>query len=246
MTILAKSACLALSAWSFFMAAKSPKSSRTVDRTKEDKVLDENWLKNVGVLRFPFIVSSVGVFEAGAYIFMISRTGASLLGTNTALQQMSVLKPWQIGATAVCFAGYLGRKWCYLALDHFFTFELTIRSEHKLIGHGPYRFLRHPSYTASIVNGISFYALVWHEGLYEVLASYLGRALSWALESNIVVPNTILGIPGGLWVTALYTYFITSIFVFRVPKEEEMLSRHFGKEWDLYAAKRWRLIPFIY
>jgi len=41
-----------------------------------------------------------------------------------------------------------------------------------------------------------------------------------------------------LWAIAL---------VFRVANEEQSLKEHFGvAEWNKYASKRWRFVPFIY
>src|SRR5882762_4123456 len=43
------------------------------------------------------------------------------------------------------------RLWCYRTLARLFTFELTIRNDHKLVTSGPYSYARHPSYTALIM-----------------------------------------------------------------------------------------------
>ncbi|CAF3798966.1 unnamed protein product [Rotaria sordida] len=46
--------------------------------------------------------------------------------------------------------GGCGRIWCYKILGTYFTFEITIRNNHKLIKSGPYAYVRHPSYTTWI------------------------------------------------------------------------------------------------
>ena len=46
------------------------------------------------------------------------------------------------------FAGGLAlRQWSITVLGRFFTIDVAIHGEHRLIEDGPYRFLRHPSYT---------------------------------------------------------------------------------------------------
>jgi protein-S-isoprenylcysteine O-methyltransferase Ste14 len=43
------------------------------------------------------------------------------------------------------------RIWSYISLGPFFTFNLGIRENHKLIKSGPYKYLIHPSYTGQLV-----------------------------------------------------------------------------------------------
>ena len=48
-------------------------------------------------------------------------------------------------------AGWFLRFWAMRELGRLFTFEIGIRSEHVLIQSGPYRWLRHPSYTGFLL-----------------------------------------------------------------------------------------------
>jgi protein-S-isoprenylcysteine O-methyltransferase len=74
-----------------------------------------------------------------------------------------VLRPYTPIADAwrwlgfACWALGLGlRRWAIAALGRFFTVDVSIHGEHQLIQNGPYRWLRHPSYTgfAMILAGI--------------------------------------------------------------------------------------------
>ena len=53
--------------------------------------------------------------------------------------------------TIVFMAGLLLRVWAIRILGRFFTFEIGIRKEHALIQEGPYKLLRHPSYTGYLL-----------------------------------------------------------------------------------------------
>jgi protein-S-isoprenylcysteine O-methyltransferase len=53
-------------------------------------------------------------------------------------------------------AGMAIRAQAILTLRHFFTVDVTIFDDHRLIRAGPYRYLRHPSYTGAL---LSFYGL---------------------------------------------------------------------------------------
>lgn len=41
------------------------------------------------------------------------------------------------------------RLWAMRTLGEYFTFQVMIREDHKLISHGPYKYLMHPSYTGA-------------------------------------------------------------------------------------------------
>jgi protein-S-isoprenylcysteine O-methyltransferase Ste14 len=51
-------------------------------------------------------------------------------------------------------AGWLGlllRWWCFVALGRYFTVVLKTASDQMVVERGPYRFLRHPSYTGLLL-----------------------------------------------------------------------------------------------
>lgn len=64
-----------------------------------------------------------------------------------------------VGTFLATIGGYI--RWaCYNALGHLFTFEMSIRGDHRLITGGPYAWVRHPGYTGvlSTFMGLGF----WH------------------------------------------------------------------------------------
>jgi protein-S-isoprenylcysteine O-methyltransferase len=48
------------------------------------------------------------------------------------------------------------RAWSIWTLGRFFTVQVAIASDHKLIENGPYRLLRHPSYTGSLMMFVGY------------------------------------------------------------------------------------------
>ena len=69
-------------------------------------------------------------------------------------------------------AGLILRWWAVVTLGRFFTVDVTIEKDHELVERGPFRVVRHPSYTG-------------------VLLAFLGLALSlrnWAALLVILVP----------------------------------------------------------
>ncbi|KAI1308718.1 hypothetical protein EDD11_004259 [Mortierella claussenii] len=109
---------------------------------------------------------------------------------EAALAQLQIVRPWHILAAVGAVLGYALRKWSFTTLDRFFTFQLKIRPGHQLITSGPYRYLRHPSYTGGIINGFCLYMLLFHQGLWDVSIAFLKTQLpSSDVLSKIVIPG---------------------------------------------------------
>jgi len=69
-------------------------------------------------------------------------------------------------------AGLLLRWWAIITLGRFFTVDVTIERDHELVERGPFRMVRHPSYTG-------------------VLLAFVGLALTldnWAALLVILLP----------------------------------------------------------
>ena len=57
---------------------------------------------------------------------------------------------------ALIITGIILRLFVMFSLGPFFTVDVTIRQNHKLIKDGFYKYLRHPSYSASLLSFIGF------------------------------------------------------------------------------------------
>ncbi|PCH38749.1 hypothetical protein WOLCODRAFT_66486, partial [Wolfiporia cocos MD-104 SS10] len=163
--------------------------------------------------------------EASNTILKFLVAGPPLMAANATLTK-TFLAGWVgiIAATAFRVASYR-------ALGRLFTFELSIREDHKLISDGPYTFVRHPSYTA-------LYLL-----MPPMFACQLGPG-SWALECGIL--KTPMGLVcASVWLG--YMSLLCYVMAKRVNVEDEMLKEAFGHQWLEWAARtRYRLIPGIY
>lgn len=54
----------------------------------------------------------------------------------------------------IIVAGMLFRLYCVRMLGKYFTVQITVKDDHKLIDTGVYKYLRHPSYTGSLLSFI--------------------------------------------------------------------------------------------
>ena len=75
-------------------------------------------------------------------------------------------------AVVLFVSGLLLRWWAIITLGRFFTVDVTIEKDHELVARGPFRMVRHPSYTG-------------------VLLAFVGFALSlcnWAALLFVLIP----------------------------------------------------------
>ncbi|OBZ66007.1 putative protein-S-isoprenylcysteine O-methyltransferase [Grifola frondosa] len=133
-----------------------------------------------------------------------------------------------------CFllaAGTYVRAICYKCLGRFFTFELAVHNDHKLVTTGPYSVVRHPAYSGVVAV------------MAGVLLVQLGPG-SWADCMGVwhSIPGTICGI---VW-SAIWSVFAIAILL-RTGAEDKVLRHEFGKEWDEWAKKTpYKLLPGVF
>ena len=53
---------------------------------------------------------------------------------------------------AMMIVGMLFRWWSIRVLAEYFTVDVSIRPDHRIVRDGPYRWLRHPSYTGALLS----------------------------------------------------------------------------------------------
>jgi protein-S-isoprenylcysteine O-methyltransferase Ste14 len=81
--------------------------------------------------------------------------------------------PAFILGVALMILGSLLRRWCFRTLGQYFTGDVKARADQPVIRTGPYRFVRHPSYTAGIMmfTGIGLALGSWFSFLLITIAS---------------------------------------------------------------------------
>jgi len=59
---------------------------------------------------------------------------------------------WLYGAGLVLFTAGLGLRWYSVAyLGRLFTYDVAIAADHRVVDSGPYRYIRHPAYSGSLL-----------------------------------------------------------------------------------------------
>ena len=59
-------------------------------------------------------------------------------------------------ALAFFVVGVIIRWWSILTLGRYFTVDVSIKQSHEVVQGGPYRWLRHPSYTGTLIAFVGF------------------------------------------------------------------------------------------
>ncbi|KIJ08276.1 hypothetical protein PAXINDRAFT_89075 [Paxillus involutus ATCC 200175] len=150
---------------------------------------------------------------------------------------ISSLTPTFLAGSILSITGSLLRIHCYGTLGSMFTFELSIRKEHKLITSGVYAIVRHPSYTGGIGTGIGLLLCILSPSL-----------LSVALSSLFPDPDfktRMMNVLGCTCVSACVV--LIAGLVHRMNNEDAMLEKNFGEEWKEWARRvPYRLVPWVY
>ncbi|KAG2359971.1 hypothetical protein BDR07DRAFT_1291038 [Suillus spraguei] len=159
----------------------------------------------------------------------------SIYGTGT-VRLLHTLHPTPItpvflAGSLFVMAGGMLRLYCISALGKFWSFQLSIRKEHRIVTNGPYSIVRHPSYTGFLLQYIGI--LITH-----------GSEGSWMRQSGFIqLPyiKILLGI-----VFLVLTSGVLMTFD-RSSSEDKMLQRAMGEDWENWAKKvKYRLLPGVY
>jgi protein-S-isoprenylcysteine O-methyltransferase len=108
--------------------------SRSRTGTKQDR----------STLRVLWIVIMISI-GAGVFVAMNWRIGALAHG-----------RMFEIAGVVLFAAGLVFRWWAIVTLGRFFTVDVTIEKDHELVERGPFRWVRHPSYTGVLLAFVGF------------------------------------------------------------------------------------------
>ena len=83
-----------------------------------------------------FFIVMLGIFIPLVYSFLLAYSNVGHVFTNTSYLGLILM-----------IAGFSLRQWSIKSLGRFFTPVVSVHKDHKLIESGPYKYMRHPSYT---------------------------------------------------------------------------------------------------
>ncbi|KAG1733695.1 hypothetical protein EDB19DRAFT_1639445 [Suillus lakei] len=134
------------------------------------------------------------------------------------------------GSLAVAIGGAL-RLYCILTLGKLWSFQLSVRKEHRLVTSGPYSVVRHPSYTGLLLQCVGIVVMYGSEG-------------SWMRRSGILQVPFIQALAVNDF---LFVVICAWVSISRPAVEDKMLQRALGEEWKNWAeGVEYRLLPGVY
>ena len=155
------------------VVVKRRATGSTVDLPTGDRLV-----KTVNIFNLLFLL----VVSPLAAILLITRTAASIDPTHVDINSRVLLNVIQTTGLLTYVAGYTLMAWALVALGHQYQpGGAAPRPGDHLVIEGPYRFVRHPMYTAALVGalGLSFlmesWAFVCTFGVYLVFILALVR-----------------------------------------------------------------------
>jgi protein-S-isoprenylcysteine O-methyltransferase Ste14 len=107
---------------------------RSATGTKQDR----------STLRVLWIVIAVSV-TAGVFVAQNWHAGA-----------MPYARMFEVAGLVLFAVGLVFRWWAIVTLGRFFTVDVTIEKDHELVERGPFRLVRHPSYTGVLLAFVGF------------------------------------------------------------------------------------------
>ncbi|KAG1896259.1 uncharacterized protein F5891DRAFT_1055062, partial [Suillus fuscotomentosus] len=154
--------------------------------------------------------------------------GAGAVRILRILHPTPITPAFLAASTAIVVGGAL-RFYCIATLGKLWSFHLSIRKEHRLVTSGPYSVVRHPSYTGLLFQSTGIAVMYGSQG-------------PWMRQSGILQVPFIK-------VLATTSFFVfltlaTWVSINRPAKEDQLLQRAIGEEWENWAKKvKYRLIP---
>jgi protein-S-isoprenylcysteine O-methyltransferase len=98
-------------------------------------------------------------------------------------------------ASALLVSGAALRWWAVVALGRFFTVDVATHADHALVDTGPFRFVRHPSYTGLLLEFCGFGVALGNGLSLIVLLVPILVALAYRMHVEEAALRRVLGAP---------------------------------------------------
>jgi protein-S-isoprenylcysteine O-methyltransferase Ste14 len=97
--------------------------------------------------------STLGVIWIVIMVSIVAGINVAKLWPAAALPLAQI---FSVAGVILFVAGLFLRWWAIITLGRFFTVDVTIEKDHELVERGPFRLVRHPSYTGVLLAFVGF------------------------------------------------------------------------------------------
>jgi protein-S-isoprenylcysteine O-methyltransferase len=98
-----------------------------------------------------------------------------------------------VAGVVLFIVGLLLRWWAIITLGRFFTVDVTIEKDHELVERGPFRLVRHPSYTGVLLAFVGFALSLGNWAALLVLLLPIGAAFIHRMNVEEEALSSALG-----------------------------------------------------
>lgn len=136
--------------------------------------------------------------DRGSMALIWGVTGAGLVGAILLAPLQAAPLPWRApvrdGLAAVAMAGGMVLRWSAIrTLGRFFTVDVAIHADHRVVHTGPYAWVRHPSYSGLLLLWLGV-AINFRSGLcMVVLLAPVALVLAWRIRTEEAALRKALG-----------------------------------------------------
>ena len=92
-----------------------------------------------------------------------------------------------VAAVVLFAAGLILRWWAIVTLGRFFTVDVVVEKDHELVERGPFRWVRHPSYTGVLLAFVGWAVTLWN---WVAMAVVLVPISGWVQPAGTVSATT--------------------------------------------------------
>lgn len=115
---------------------------------------------------------------------------AALIAIALGYARIGVLPHWLFYPGLVLFIlGLALTMWSYRTLGRFFSLEVQVQTDHRVVDSGPYRFVRHPGYAGVLLGfvGLGLALQSWAALLLMAIATPAALAYRLRLEEQFLI-----------------------------------------------------------
>ena len=94
----------------------------------------------------PFVILCAGAGLGGSYLCSVHETGATIAAAAPAVRWVV----FSLGVLVITVGAAL-RLWAIVTLGRWFTYDVRVTEGQAVVDRGPYRWVRHPSYTGVLL-----------------------------------------------------------------------------------------------
>src|SRR2546421_8850741 len=89
-------------------------------------------------------------------VIMVSMAAGTYVAKHWPVAALPHQRSFEFVGVVLFIAGLFLRWWAIITLGRFFTVDVTIEKDHELVERGPFRWVRHPSYTGVLLAFVGF------------------------------------------------------------------------------------------